>query len=68
MYCTIIVNGYGFPHRFYATKELGLAAAKRLNRRAGCAVDVAWCRDGNPKVWVAYVATDGKVTRTGGWI
>ena len=68
MYCTIITNGYGLPHRFHATQEQGLVSAKGLNRRNGCAVEVSWCRDGVPKVWVAYVATDGKVTRTGAWI
>lgn len=55
-YCTIIVDGLGRPHRFYADKFAAVRAAGRLARRVGGPVDVAWCRDGVPKFWVAHIS------------
>ena len=62
-YCTILSDGTGAPHRQYPTREAALTAARRLHRRRGVAVEVAWCRAGVPKLWLAFVTLDG-IART----
>jgi hypothetical protein len=57
MFCTILSGGT--PHRFYPSREAALKAAERHYRRTGEGVEIAWCRDGAPKVWVAYVTMLG---------
>lgn len=60
MFATIIHGHDGVPHRYYATREAALAAAKRLHRRCREAIEVVWCRErGNPKLWLAMVDADG---------
>lgn len=59
-YCTILTDGR--PYRRYATKGAALLAAKRHHRLTGEGVEVAWCRDGTPKVWLAYVTALGVET------
>jgi hypothetical protein len=62
MFCTIKTAGYGSPHRHYLTKQAALKAAQRHCRQHGEAMEVAWCKTGdpsNPKLWLAYVTTDG---------
>jgi len=67
-FCTIRSDGTGVPHRYYATKEAALRAARRLARRSGVRIEVAWCKDpGNPKLWLAFVGADGAITTTASW-
>lgn len=54
-YCTILSGRTGAVHRYYQTKESARRAAQRHCRAHGTSVEVAWCKAGVPKAWVAYV-------------
>jgi hypothetical protein len=56
-YCTILTDGK--PLRFYPSKEAALRAAKRHFTRTQEGVEVVWCKDGVPKVWLAFVTPLG---------
>jgi len=64
-YCTILTDG--MPHRYYATKEAALKAAQRHFARTHEGVEVVWCKDGSPKMWLAYVTLLG-VEKTEYWV
>lgn len=66
-FATIVRHANGpYRHRCYATKQQALRGAQRRHRRFGDSVDVVWCRDGIPKVWLAHVTAEG-VRYTEAW-
>ena len=67
-YCTIIHGGDGYPHAFYPTKEKARAAAKRRAKRHRETIEVVWCNTvGVPKLWLAMVGPDGRITHDDYW-
>lgn len=67
-YCTILIGGYGSPHRLYKTPSAALRAAQRHCQRHGQGVDVAWCKEpNNPKMWLARVTPETGTTLTEYW-
>jgi hypothetical protein len=60
VYCAILIHYVGPDDRlFFPTKHRALRSARAFVRKHGGAAAVAWCKDGQPKVWLAHVAWDG---------
>lgn len=52
---------------FYETRERALRGARNQHTRLGGNVQVVWCKDGVPKLWLAFVSDDG-VSLTASWV